>query len=406
MISSRKESLGLPNGFSAAKLACDCFDIGLKDLQRSLLLLRSNELEPALFPKNVRAQTIKRAQSFEGKKTKALQAIAMHAVYIRALREDSSPTGPMRAHFAQELVRTLVFFHERLVAKLHVSGMGRRGLLRVLVEDVFLPLVYVKLETVQNPLHRNPEFDPANCWYLPRKESDGTQFPFQRVLRLWMHSTGRRYAYDFGKDGNDGLRRNIENWLSGKSVPSPSDIWDLVNSYHGKDSDLGSAQDWKARLFLASAASRLWKRVDEYFAPELSHASLHFAARLADLRGEGVAIDAGNELFDVHTFFAARLLQRRWFQTREWSPQAIPSDIDIPCESIGAGIVDPDVAASDLRVPVFPGDRCLDYMMKQIRCATNNTIESAPRFRSRSEAIFDLGVEEMNRILRMQKASE
>lgn len=398
--------LGVPNAFSAARLACDCFGIGLPELQHSLSCLRAGDSSSAeRFPKNLSREEIKRAASGRGRWAEALYYVAMHAFYHLALRKDESTHAPMRAHFAQDLVRTLVFLYERLSTRLAVADVCRRRAMRVLTEDVFLPVVFVKLEAARRPNDRTPELDPTDCWYVPRLVGKSIEFPFQRVLKLWMNSIGHRSSFDFGKDYANSPRRKMDQWLSGESVPSPASIWNSVNDFQGKTRDLGSAEDWKARLVLASATSRLWKRVDEYFVSEIPRASLHFGGKLAALRHEGVAIDANGQLFQEHTFFVARLLQRRWRETGEWHPQAIPPSVadarQVDADDTGC----PGGAIRGLVQPEYPGDLFLAEVNRRLEKTRSDDGASSSGLLSCEGALSALGVEELNRILSEQKAS-
>jgi len=337
------------------------------------------------------------AEAGTGPWRRALTIVAQEALYDRILRQ---PNGEPRFGFTGHLSERLTFdtlrLYEKLLPQLNTEGVATTDVLWILFEEVFAPTIYVELASNwQRGL--GTEFQLPTCWYLPLMEKGVRLGPVARVLRCWFRAAGFRYAHDLGKALNDSLRRKVDRWLNGDCVPKLNEVHDLVDKFAGDVRWLDGPDDWKTRFTLACAAERLFVTMDSLFHVTRPNASLHIAETLQKIRAEGVAVDDGLLLADSHTFFAARLLQRRLQNAGRWEGAIMARVQETQASKCPANASDDELENYRRKIEwgMKPGNWFLEFIKRDV--------PTTKRGASLQERILDAGVCELNFILEKKR---
>ena len=393
---------GLPGYFSALRLACRCFGVGLPQMTKALEWCRKREKKPDRhFPRRLTRTMLNRAAAGFGRWGNALEIIAYEALYHRLLREDGQSSAT--AHFAENLTNGLLRLYQRMLPRLRVTGIPAQRALKILIEEVFLPTVFLELKKARGRA-LGTEFGIKTCWYLPKKEKGSRTEPFPVVLKYWMNAAGFRYAEDIGKATSDSERKKVQGWLNDEHMPTPAGISKLVNRFADDARKIDTPESWKGRLGLAAATQKLSAAMDGFFADSGAGACLTLFEVLQRLDGENIAIDDDHILFETHTFFAARLLQKRWMRTGEWENKVKSASRDLaPPPSADATDEEFTRYSRDTAHRLNPGNCFLQQITSELADGSlgNPSIFEGAVFVE--EFIFALGIEEINALMEAER---
>jgi len=325
------------------------------------------------FPPKIWRETVRRAKRDEDIWQEATKTVHREAVYDLIRRQKGKPMWSVTGKVADELVSVLLSLYARLLPKLDLHGACPTKALWLLVKNVFVPTVYAKLVQEWRRGLGN-EFLGEICWYLPMKSCGQIEKPFPRVLNYWMRVAGFQTTYQIAKAaGNISLRRKIDRWLAGNILPDPRVLQRLAKKFATKTSWLDESDTWQARLMLASAMQNICDLMDEYFKPIQKDASLVMVKMFKRISKERIVCDDQNFLAGSHSFFATRLLQRRWQTNGKWQP-------------------DPLDQGNWLREKIRTMANADGFIKLSKPSVENHLILE--------EYLFDLGVSELNQILR------
>jgi hypothetical protein len=310
----------LPSNVAALRFVCRCFDIGEKELMETLERMRRITNNPdAHFPKKLSREMLARAVCGKGRWLEALSTIHREALYDQMRRKNGKPLFSFTGKFSQETTFTLLTLYERLLSKLNCSGVPPAQAMWLLVENVFVPTVFIKM-VEEWRLGLGTEWLGETCWYLPTKSDRENQKPISRVLDCWLQVAGFRTAYGVsqsltrGKPGKSALdeqtekrwktwKKSVERWRNGKPVQSVHKLHRLVETFAPNVAWLDEPDGWKARFTLAFAMQNLCDAMDETFESASRQPSLALADLLRRIADERIACDDGKRLAHAHTFF-------------------------------------------------------------------------------------------------------
>ncbi|MDD5141699.1 MAG: hypothetical protein PHY43_15730 [Verrucomicrobiales bacterium] len=283
----------LPDNVQALFFACDCFNLGEKEL-------------------GSRRMKLNRARSGKNISTDERERIRQR-LYVSVRTAAQTPIA--RCTFVtDDIVTSLIETYERLLPHLKTQGVPSADAMWVLAKHVFVPTAYL-IVFKKHDLGLGTEFHGDKCWYVPKTEGRRVIKPIQQVLDCWLRVAGFRTAYGVSKKiDSESLRHKIDNWLSGKVTPSKTDLHSLVAKFADEVSWLDDVDAWKARFTLACAAQNMWNKADEYFTPTQSE---KLAQAFRDLV-KTIRFDDEGVLGETRIFFAARLMQRRLQQDKNW----------------------------------------------------------------------------------------
>jgi hypothetical protein len=371
------------------------------------------------FPHKLSREIFARAINGEGRWLEALSVIHYEALYERLRRDNGKPLFSFTGKFAQETVFTLLRLYERLLPKLDCDGVSAAELMRLLIENVFVPTVFIRM-VEEWRLGLGTEWEGVTCWYLPTKLSCNIQKPVSRVLDCWLRVAGFRTAYGVsqsltrGKSNKSAFnertekhwktwKKSVERWLNGKPVQSVQKLHRLVETFAPNVAWLDEPKDWKARFTLAFAMQNLCDAMDEAFGfcsgepPSLSLSII--LCRIAD---ERLVCDDGKCLSGAGSFFASRLIQLQMRANGEWDKitAQIPREVK--------GTFPPDASdeeisrhRDEISRQFNSGNWLLEYLRQ--KGVTGGRMNSGQDFVAGYVALeaylFDLGVEELNRLL-------
>ncbi len=397
--SQKLDAAFLPTPLAGILLVCGCFGVGSPQMKAVLAKLRAQESEPDKhFPEEITRELLRRAKLGQGKWLEAIATVASQALYDRLLRETSPPTGSVAGHFADRLSNSLPRLYHAAVPKLRVDGIPPQRVLWILVEEMFIPTAFLELKAARRR-GLGTEFGTETCWYLPRVEKGQVVKPFQRVLQIWMNAVGFRFACDFKKQAGS-LGRKVQDWLKGKYAASPEGIREMVGQFSDEARRFDNPEEWIGRLGLAAGMQELCVAVDQYFAPIYPNASLRFADLIKVPELGEVPVDLDGVLGQPRTFFAARLIQRRWKAEGIWQQRIASAQPSAPPHpSPDASDQELEDYRNDLMRLHSSGDHFLDALITEL-CPSAKAEESEMQkgvfF---SDFLFDRGLEELNAIL-------
>ena len=136
----------LPNKVAATWFVCRCFGIGPREMNVAMRRLRKTDVDPMEnFPPMIHGQTIARAKGDDGTWSGVVEALCHRALADRVSWLDGKPLFSFTARFAERFVSLLLRLYERIAPRLDLSGVSKQQAMWVLVEQVFLPTIFVNL---------------------------------------------------------------------------------------------------------------------------------------------------------------------------------------------------------------------------------------------------------------------
>ena len=409
----------LPGSFAALRFACGCFGIGEKELAETLERMRRITKNPDThFPKRLLRETLARAVNGKGRWLEALSTIHHEALYDRLRRERGEPLFSFTGTFSQETAFTLLRLYDALLPKLNCNGVPAADALWLLVENVFVPTVFIgMIEKWRFGL--GTEWQGEACWYLPVKSGRDIQKPVSRVLDCWLRVAGFRTAYGVsqsltrGKSGKSTRdeqtekrwqtwKKSVERWRTGRTVQSVDKLHRLVETFAPKVAWLDEPGGWKARFTLAFAMQNLCDAMDGTFGSLSPHPSLALGEILRRIADERLVCDDGKILVGTHVFFASRLIQLQMRASGEWDQIAAKGP-----KSAGRTFP-PEASDEEIsrhRDELFwqsnSGNWFLEHL-KQRAIASGNMKSASASVADQiglDSYLFDLGVEQLNKLL-------
>lgn len=388
---------GLPSHFAALRFVCGCFGVEMPEMDRMLQIMRKRETNPdKFFPKKLNRVMLNDAERGTGLWCEALATVAHEALYDRILRQSGQPLFGFTGHLTERLSFAVLRLYEKISPKLNTDGVSPTDTLWVLFEEVFVPTIFLELAlNWQRGL--GTEFQIENCWYLPLVEENARLNPVSRVLRCWFRAAGFRYSHDLGKALDDSVRRKVDRWLSGECAPKLREAHDLVDKFADDVRWLDSPDDWKTRFTLACASEKLCEAVDACFRATHADSSLKIVEMLQEIHTEGVAVDDGWVLADSHTFFAARLLQRRLQNGEKWDAEIMARVRNTQARKCPTNPSEDEMEQfrHEIEWGMKPGNWFLEFIKREVTTAKRGT--------SLQERILDVGIHELNRILNTKR---
>lgn len=370
------------------------------------------------FPRKLWRVMLTRAETGTERWHNALVTLHREALYDRICRLEGKPLFSFTGKVTDEIAVSLLTLYERLVPKLDFKGVSKAEAMWVLVENVFVPTVFIKLAGEWR-FGLGTEFQGKTCWYLPVKSNGQKAKPISRVLDCWLCVAGFRTAYGVsqslsrGKPGKSDLdvqtaklwkawKKSIERWLDGKPVQSVQSLHRLVEVFARNVAWLDEPEGWKARFTLAFAMQNLCDSMDEFFKAVREDSSLMLADMLRRTSDERLAYDDDKFLASSHSFFAARLLQRRLQKEGEWN-KMVASAPKSMSRSFPPEASDEQIATfrKQMNWQMNPGNWLLEFIKERAvldgRLKRND--RSAEGYVALEAYIFDFGVDELNRLL-------
>jgi hypothetical protein len=144
--SNPPKEMGLPNDVAAAWFVCQCFGVGVKDLNAAMTLLRKTDRKAAEhYPPMIHGETIARAKVGSGPWSDVMAAVCHRALMNRIRWREDEPQFASSATTGDELVFTILRLYDRLVTQLKTHGISGVEVLWCMVEHVFLPTAFIHL---------------------------------------------------------------------------------------------------------------------------------------------------------------------------------------------------------------------------------------------------------------------
>jgi hypothetical protein len=365
----------------------------MPEMDRMLQIMRKRETNPdKFFPKKLNRVMLNDGERGTGLWCDALTTVAHEALYDRILRQSDQPLLGFTGHLTERLSFAALRLYEKISPKLNTEGVSPADTLWVLFEEVFVPTIFLELAlNWQRGL--GTEFQIENCWYLPLIEKNARLNPISRVLRCWFRAAGFRYAHDLGKALDDSVRRKVDRWLSGECVPKLCEAHALVDQFADDVRWLDSPDDWKTRFTLGCASKKLCEAVDVFFQATQPDSSLKIVEMLQKINADGVAVDHGGVLAESHTFFAARLMQRRLQNEEKWDEEIMARVRDTQARKCPTNPSEDEIEQfrREIEWGMKPGNWFLEFINREVTTAKRGT--------NLQERIFDVGIHELNRIL-------
>lgn len=358
------------------------------------------------YPRSLTRVMLCRAEVGIGRWGDGLCRVAYEALYDRICRENRKPlAGGTPLRLTERITFSLLDLYEAVLPQLHVDGVSRQEVLWVLVEELFLPTVFIELMKIRQK-GAKIMLDLEINSYLPMMEKMERKDPFPRILKFWLNSASFRYADDVGKvTGSDSNRKKVHEWLRGRHIPGPGAISKIVEEFSADAGRFDSSGSWKARLGLAAAVQELSQITDSFFKTRMPASSLQFSKILHAIQEDGVAVDDDLFLANPRTFFAARLLQRRLKREKLWQPKVLAhvstGNGGFPKESSDEEI---EKGRRELVWRANPGNWFLHYVLDEIAANRLGDEESLKGAESTQDRIFALGIAEINNILDEKRA--
>lgn len=402
------ENQSLPNDVAAWWFACRCFGIQEKELNGGRRI--AVQLKRAITGKEI---TVQEQNKFS--------VLLSNALAERFRRFGKSPHG-----CANEFADEFVFSSLNLYRRLREEGLDASGILQirlwsVLTEHVFLPTLFVTMLK----WHRQAlgtELRGAQSWYLPLVEGDEIVRPIERVLGCWMRvaGLGTPYAVSMalfprGKNATETEEREqkreaaktkVKRWLDRTTVPTLGNVETLVRKLEDRVTWLDDRNSWIARFRLASAVQHALAVADQTFRIKGRTLSERIASDLKNISQEGIVQDDDGLLTGGHTFFAARLLQRRLKAEGKFDAIIAPSRKPISL-NLDASATDDEVQLRKQQIQRAhnPGNWFLEHIrnrgVKESKPKANDW--PAMGHAQLHNYILSLGVQELNCLLHEKK---
>jgi hypothetical protein len=388
----------LPSSNVALRFVCHCFDIGEKEL--SYTLERVRKFTPTAdgdFPKKISRTLIARAETQNGPWLDVLQTLRREALYDRIRRDNGKPLFSFTGAVTEKLVFSFPRLYEKLLPDLTLEGISPTNAMWVLVENVFVPTVFI--EFIQNwQCGLGTEFRGDACWYLPVLSEGEKLKPVQRVLDSWLRVAGYRTAYGISEEmGTPDLRRNVDRWRTGEVVPTLAALHSLVKQFAKNVRWLDEPDDWKARFTLACAMQKLCNKMDVFFKDVRPDSSFALADMLRRIETERIVSDDHGLLAGRQTFFGTRLLQLRLQHEKKWKTQVLAKIKRQRQHTFPPEVSDSEIAQcrGEMERQMNPGNHLLEYIKRHHTHKSGMTLE---------DHVYNIGVAELNRLLTLTKA--
>lgn len=409
----------LPSSFAALRFICGCFGIGEKELAETLERMRRTTNHPDThFPKKLSRETLARAVIGKSRWLEALSIIHREALYDRLCRDRGEPLASFTGTFSQETVLTLLRLYDALLPRLNCNGVPTADVIWLLVENVFVPTVYIKM-VEEWRFGLGTEWQGEACWYLPTKCGRDIQTPVSRVLDCWLRVAGFRTAYGVsqsltrGKSDKSAFdeqtekhwktwKKSVERWRTGRAVQSVDKLHRLVETFAPNVVWLDEWVGWKPRFSLAFAMQNLCDTMEQAFESISKQPSLALADMIRHIASERIACDDGKRLADPQIFFALRLIQLQMRANGEWAKivNRIPR---LEGRTFPPDVPDDEIARykATIKGQVNPGNWLLDDLKQKANaagrlkpvgasCADSSALDTY---------IIDRGAEELNKLL-------
>ncbi len=372
----------------------------------------------ARFPRKLSRVMLMRAENGKGRWQDVLRTLHRETLYDRIRRVEGKPLFSFTGKVADEIIISLLTLYERLLPRLDFTGVSKPEAMWSLVENVFVPTVFIKL-VAEWQYGLGTEFQAETCWYLPVKADGRTVKPIARVLDCWLRVAGFRTAY--GVSHNLGRskptkralderteklwkawKKSVERWLSGKPVQSVQSLHRLVGAFAKNVSWLDDSDNWRARFTLAFGVQNVCDAMDDSFSAVCGDSSLMLADMLRRISDERLVCDDDKLLAGSHSFFAARLFQRRLQKEGEWE-KAVGSAPKSMSRSFPPEASDEEIATFQRQMDwqMNPGNWFLQFIKD--RAFSDGRLKrkkhSAEDFAALEAYIFEIGVAELNRLL-------
>jgi len=385
--------------------------------------MRNAEKNPdKYFPRELSRMMLTRAETKQGKWHDGLITLHRVALRERLLRENGEPVFSIAGTVADRIVVLLISLYERLLPKLDFKGLSKTDAMWLLIENVFVPTVFVELVREWR-FGLGTELQGERCWYLPVKLDGRKWKPVSRVLDCWLRVAGFRTAYGVSKTLVRGKsdkpisdeqtakrwqtwKRSVKRWLNGEPVQSVQKLHRLVEAFAQDVAWLDEPNTWKARFTVAFGMQNLCDEIDDLFSAVHAESSLKLADMLRRMPEERIVCDSDKLLTGGDIFFAARLVQRRLQEDGEWEKVvvSVPKKMS---RSFPPQTSDEEIAKYKDRRDreMNPGNWFLRFI--KARAVAEGRLrhgDDSVENRFGLEAyIFELGVNELNRLLESER---
>lgn len=401
---------GLPSYFTILRLVCRAFEVETPELKEMLKRVRQIDNDPDKhFPKKLYRKMLCDVERGQCEWSLGVTTIAERALYARILyRYDENHIFSRTGIVAQEVVFHCLDLYKEFIPRLEIKGVPADAALWILIEDVFIPTVFAHL-MIKWQRGLGHEFLPLGPWYFPVFER-GHKSPVMRVFRSWMRAAGFRTAQDFGKElKKDDVRRKVDGWLSGKTVPTSIEAHRLIDRFAAEVSWLDSANDWKDRITLAIAMTNLCKWLDAHLSSGVSTPSLELQPLLVKVNDDSIPVDERSYLAKPEYFFATRLLKHRLVREGRWDSEVMnPVKDAIGIKVAPENATDEELAnfRRDLYWKVESGNWLLALIKRQNAAQNRERKQKLAEPISWQETLMDIAVGELNLKLKTKRAGE
>ena len=391
---------GLPTHFAVVRLACDCFEVRMPELEKMLQIIRSLEQCPdKYFPAKLNRVMLSKAEKENSELSLHLCTVAYRALYVAIRWAEKNPVSGDAAELSERVALGFPRLYSEILKGMIPGPASETEVASILIREVFVPTFFLELAKIRREAHGN-EMSVNNCWYLPKELRGKREYPFQRVLGAWLNAAGCRGAEDIGKLlQSEAKRKIVSNWLKGKNVPRWAEIKRLVDSFKNDPDRFEDSQVWKGRLVFAAAMQRLCERLDFLFSKTDPGFSFKMLGMLEQIEKENIPIDCGQVLLGPKTFFTARLIYRRLKQTKEWNKQlaALPTQMNSTIKQ-AATKTELDEIERKARFEMNSGNLLIKFIQTEILEAKKKKLTEGTAL-SLYDDIFALGVIEINRMI-------
>ena len=204
------------------------------------------------------------------------------------------------------------------------------------------------------------------------------------------------------------LKKRFDRWRSGEDLPTLFDLHNFVDQAATEVDWLDNPQEWKARFTLAHAMQNACDEMDELFKDIYVYvdSSLKLTKMIKQVSEEGIVCDDEKVLADPYRFFAARLWQLKVKQDGNWEKLVAGTPESKPGSFPKFSSVEEDERyRKKMLREMNPGNRFLQAIMKMSTsdgCLRSNDF-SAQNFIALDKYLFELGVHELNRIIKKMR---
>jgi hypothetical protein len=395
----------LPSYFSALRFVGEGFGVGEAEMKATLKRMRKmgkrSKKRNQHFPRRLTREMLSRAERGVGKWSSGLITVAEEALYDRIRRKNGQALFGVSGSLADRLTFALLRLYQKIVPRLNTKGVSAKDALWVMVEDVFLPTLFVELAlNWQRGL--GTEFQLETCWYLPVADRGERLKPTARVLKCWFRAAGFRYTHDFTKEVDDSFRKKVDGWLKGVCPRNICELHELVERFADDVRWLDSPESWIARFTLARAMQKFCDAMDGFFAEERPDSSLKIVEMLRSIQNEGVPVDGGGILADRFSFFSARLLKRRLEREGRWEPEVMALVTRSATRTFSDEVTDDEIEQfrREIEWSSNAGNWFVSLIEGEVGSrAPGNGRPEAVAATCLQEQLLDLGIVELNRIL-------